>query len=228
LLAFDVPNARDSVTVLALTEGGTTTAVVEVGKGINALVVTTDQAGKRARRETFSARGNVTRAILALLSDKAFVPRLVLVVTIVVVAIVVVAIVVVAVVVIPVVVVVIPGFIRRSRWVGQVGIGWGRVTAEAAIRPLPVGTALRGSGIIGLEVRGTTPQSVVPRPVIGTVFAGRWIVRTSWSPVGKTAVFGLPPELITSTVSVVFVVGEDEGQSEGQKEDANNERHFEK
>lgn len=223
MLAFDVPNARDSVTVLALTESGTTTAVVEVGKGINALVVTTDQAGKRARRETFSARGNVTRAILALLSDKAFVPRLVLVVTIVVVAIVVVA-----VVVIPVVVVVIPGFIRRSRWVGQVGIGWGRVTAEAAIRPLPVGTALRGSGIIGLEVRGTTPQSVIPRPVVGTVFAGRWIVRTSWSSVGKTAVFGLPPELITSTVSVVFVVGEDEGQSEGQKEDANNERHFEK
>jgi len=212
LLAFDVPNARDSVTVLALTEGGTTTAVVEVGKGINALVVTTDQAGKRARRETFSARGNVTRTILALLGGKAFVPRLVLVVAVVVV----------------VVVVIIPGFIRRSGWVGQVGIGWGRVTAETAIRPLPVSTALRGSGIIGLEVRGTTPQSVVPRPVIGTVFAGRWIVRTSWSPVGKTAVFGLPPELITSTVSVVFVVGEDEGQSEGQKEDANNERHFEK
>jgi len=228
LLAFDVPNARDSVTVLALTEGGTTTAVVEVGKGINALVVTTDQAGKRARRETFSARGNVTRTILALLGGKAFVPRLVLVVAVVVVTIVVVTVVVIPVVVVVVVVVIIPGFIRRSGWVGQVGIGWGRVTAETAIRPLPVSTALRGSGIIGLEVRGTTPQSVVPRPVIGTVFAGRWIVRTSWSPVGKTAVFGLPPELITSTVSVVFVVGEDEGQSEGQKEDANNERHFEK
>jgi len=162
LLAFDVPNARDSVTVLALTEGGTTTAVVEVGKGINALVVTTDQAGKRARRETFSARGNVTRTILALLGGKAFVPRLVLVVAVVVVTIVVVTVVVIPVVVVVVVVVIIPGFIRRSGWVGQVGIGWGRVTAETAIRPLPVSTALRGSGIIGLEVRGTTPQSVVP------------------------------------------------------------------
>jgi len=48
LLASNVPDAGNCVAVLALTEDGTTTAVIEVAKGINTLVVTTDQARDRA------------------------------------------------------------------------------------------------------------------------------------------------------------------------------------
>jgi len=110
LFASNIPNARNGVAVLALTESGTTTAVVEVDKGINTFVVTTNQARNRAGRETFRASGHVARTVLSLLSSEAFVPATVVVV------------------VTPVVVVVVivvtgrlSGFARWFRWIGRVG-----------------------------------------------------------------------------------------------------------
>lgn len=121
MLASDVPNARDGITVLALTESGASTAVVEVYKGVNALVVATDQAGNRASRETPRTRCNITRTVLALLCGKAFVLIGFVVIT-----------------------GRLSGFTRWSGWVGWVGMGWGRVAAERAVGPVPVVTALRG------------------------------------------------------------------------------------
>jgi len=42
LFTSNVPNAREGVAVLALTESGATAAVVEINKGVNTLVITAD------------------------------------------------------------------------------------------------------------------------------------------------------------------------------------------
>jgi len=199
LLASEIPNAWDCVTVLALTESGATTTVAEVDKGIDALVVTTDKAGNGASRESFRTRGNGTRPELALPVGKAFMSIRLVVITI-------------------------SGFIRWSGWVGWVRMSRGRVAAERVAGPIPVIIALRGRGVIGWLVRSTTAQSVVPRPAVGAAFAGGWTGRITGSSVRKTAVFGLPPELTFPTVSVA--AGEDEGKSQSQEKDASNERHF--
>lgn len=212
LLARNVPNARDGVAVLTLTKGGATTAVVKVLKGVNAFIVTTNQAGNRASREALGARGNVTRAVLTLLGGEAFVS----VTVVVVIATLAIAL---------VIVITVSGFTRRRRWVGRVGRGRGRVAAKRVVGPVPAVAALRGRGIAGwLLVRGTTAESVVPRPVVGTVLAGRWAGRITWSSIGKTAVFTTPPELPTPTTSSA---SENEGKGQGQEKDARNERHFE-
>jgi len=176
LLASDVPNARDGVAALALTKSSAATAVVEVDKGVNALVVTTDQAGKRASRETFGTRGKNTRTELALLGGKAFVLWVF------------------------VVIIIISRFARWVGWVGRVGRGRGRVATERVVGPFPTVMALRGRGVIGWLVRSTTAESVMPRPIAGAIFAGRWIGRVLWTSGGKTAVFTAPTELAASTV----------------------------
>jgi len=144
LLASNVPNARDGVTVLALIKSGATTTVVEVDKGINALIVTADEAGNRTSREALRARGNIARAVLALLSGEAFVVARIPIATI--------RIVIIPIVFIPIVIaliglVIVTRFIRWSGWVGRVGRGW-RVAAERIVGPLPVVVALRRRGIV--------------------------------------------------------------------------------
>ena len=177
LLTSHVPNARNGIAVLALTQSGATTAVVEVDQGINALVVTTNQAGNRASGETFRTRGNVPRAVLAFFSGKAFVfLGFIIVVT-----------------------GRLSGFTGGSGRVGWIGVGWGRVAAERAVGPFPVVTALRGRGVIGWLVRSTTSQSIVPRPTVGAVFAGRWTGIIVWSSGGKTGVFTVPSKSQVST-----------------------------
>lgn len=204
LLTRNVPNARDGVTVLALTKGGATTAVVKVFKGVNAFVVTTDQAGYRASREAFGARGNVTRAVFTLLGVEAFVSFVAPVVLLIVITV---------------------GFTRGGRWVRRGGRGRGRVAAKSVVGPVPVVAALRGRGIAGwLLVRSAAAESLVPRPVVGTVLTGRWAGRIPWSSIGKTAVFTTPPELPTPTASSA---SENEGKGQSQEQDARNERHFE-
>lgn len=175
MLASNVPNARDGVTVLALTVDSTTTAVVKVGKGVDALVITTNQAGNRASRETLGASCNVTRAVLTLLGGEAFVPIAVLTIVL--------------------VIVTVFGFTRWSRRVGRVRRGRGGVAAEGVIGPVPVIMALGRSGVAGwLLVRSTAAQSLVPRPVTGAVFAGRRAGRIAWPTIGKTAVLTAPSE----------------------------------
>lgn len=203
LLASNVPDTRNGVTVLALTESGTTTAVVEVNKCINALVITTDQAGNRASGETLRARGNVTRTVLALLSVNAFAFMALLVV---------------------IITGRLSGLRRCGRWLGA-GTGWGRVAAERVVGPVPTVTALRRGEITGRLVRSTAAQSRVPRPAAGAVFVGRWTGRIAWTPVGKADVFAVPLEFATSTV---VPVGENERNSQNQEKDASNERHSER
>jgi len=206
LLASNVPNARDGVAVLALTVDSTTTAVVKVGEGVNALVITTNQARNRASREALRASCNVTGAVLTLLGSEAFVPLAVFTILLVIVTVI--------------------GFTRRCGWVGRVGRGRGRVAAERVVGPLPVVVALRRGGVTGwLLVRSTAAQSLVPRPVVGAVFAGRRAGRIAWSSAGKTAVLTAPLELAMSTVSCS---SEDEGNSQSQEKNARNERHVEK
>jgi len=231
LLAPNVPNTRDCVTVLALTKGGATTAVVKVLKGVNAFVVTTNQAGNRASRETFGTRSNVTRAVLTLLGGEAFVSMAVvsvvtLVVVVVVVMVVVVVVVVATLAIALVIVITVSGFTRRLRWVRRVGRSRGRVAAKRVVGPVPPIAALRRRGITGrLLVRGTAAESMVPRPVVGTVLAGRRAGRILWSSIRETAVFATPPELPASTTSSA---SENEGKGQSQEKDARNERHFEK
>lgn len=230
LLASHVPNARNGVAVLALTEGGATTAVVEVVKGVNAFVVTTNQTGNRASRESLGAWSNITRAVLTLLGGKAFVAIAVVpVVTLVVVVVIITLVVVVVIVTLPVtfvIVITVSGFTRRGRWVRWVGRGRRRVATERVVGPVPAVAALRRRRIARwLLVRGTTAESMVPRPAVGTVLAGRWAGGIAWSSVGKTAVFTAPPELSASTTSSA---SENEGKGQSQEKDARNERHFEK
>lgn len=231
LFARNVPNARDGVTVLTLTKGGATTAVVKVFQGVNAFVVTTNQAGNRASREAFGARGNVTRAVLTLLGGEAFVSVTVAsVVTMVVLVVVVVVVVAVVFVVVTlgialVIVITVSGFTRRRRWVRRVGRGRGRVAAKSVVRPVPAVAALRRRRVAAWPaVRGTAAESVVPRPVVGTVLAGGWAGRITWSSIGKTAVFTTPPELPIPTASSA---SENEGKGQSQEKDARNERHIE-
>jgi len=206
LLASNVPNAKDGVTVLALTVDSTTAAVVKIGKGVDALVITTNQARYGASRETLRASCNVTGAVLTLLGGEAFVPIAFLTIVLVIITVV--------------------GFTRRSRRVGRVSRGRGRVAAERVVGPRPVVTALGRSGVTGwLLVRSTAAQSLVPRPVVGAVFTGRRGRRIAWSSAGKTAVLTAPLELVMSAVSSS---SEDEGNSQSQEKDARNERHVEK
>lgn len=207
LLARNVPNTRDCVTVLALTKGGATTAVVEVLKGVNAFVVTTNQAGNRASRETFGTRSNVTRAVLTLLGGEAFVSMTVVsVVTLVVVVVVVVVAVFATLAIALVIVITVSGFTRRLRWVRRVGRSRGRVATKRVVGPVPPIAALRGRGITGrLLVRGTAAESMVPRPVVGTVLAGRRAGRILWSSIGETAVFTTPPKTWVGTFRLLRV-----------------------
>jgi len=169
LLAPNVPNARDGVAVLTLTEGGATTTVVEFNKGIDTLVITTNQASNRTSRETFGARGNAARAEFTLL--EADIKTLAMTTTLVVV----VAALSSLAVILVIVAVGFSGSLGRSRGLGSCGSGWGFVAAEGTGRPVPALRALGRREGIGWLVRSTAALSGVPRPVERTVSIGRWL-----------------------------------------------------
>jgi len=174
LLACDVPNASDGVAVLALPESGTTTTVVEVGKGVDTLVITANQAGDRASRETLRARGNIARAVVTLLGTQALVmitAAVSIMVTLATLAILV-ALSTLAILVIIAVFIRLSGSMGRSRGLGGGGTAWGRVAAEGAGAPVPVPRALgRWEGMWWL-VRSTAALSSEPRPVEGAFSVG--------------------------------------------------------
>jgi hypothetical protein len=118
-LASNVPNASDGVAVRALTESGTTATVVEVDKGINALVITADQAGNRASRETLRARCKVAGAEVTLLGSSTLVVIVTAGLSIVV-----------ALTTMTVLVIIITGGLGRGRGVGGGRTAWGRVATK--------------------------------------------------------------------------------------------------
>jgi hypothetical protein len=124
-LAPNVPNTRDGVAVLTLIEGGATTTVVEIDKGINTLVITADQTGDRASRATLWARGGITRAEVALLGTNALVVVIAARPSVIAILVVIAVLVVVAILVIVTV--------RGLGWSGRLGggrRGWVRVATE--------------------------------------------------------------------------------------------------
>lgn len=124
-LASNVPDASEGVAVLPLTEGGTTTTVIKVNKGINTLVITTNQAGDRASRKTFRARSNIAGAVFAFLD----IDTLVVTTTVALAAIIAVT----ATIAILVIITIFPILSRglgRSRRLGGGGSGGRRVAAE--------------------------------------------------------------------------------------------------
>ena len=175
LLAPNVPDAGDSVAVLALAESRTTTTVIEVENSVNTLVITTNQASDRASRKALRARGNITGAVLTLLG----IDTLVMVV-----------------VSIPVTVVVTTtvGVTRGSRGIVGGRSRGGRFAAERTRVPAPTLTALgRRLGLRG-AVGSTAALDGEPRPLVGAVSVGGWLGRV-WRPsIGKTHVFGVPPK----------------------------------
>ena len=182
LLAPNVPDAGDSVAVLALAESRTTTAVVKVENSVDTLVITTNQASDRASREALRARGNITGTVLTLLSIDTLVAVTISVsfsipVTVVV-----------------IVVTTAVRVARRSRGVVG-GRGWGRrFAAERAGVPAPTLTALGRRLSLRGAVRSTAALYGEPRPLVGAVSVGGWLGRV-WRPsAGKTHVFGLPPK----------------------------------
>jgi hypothetical protein len=232
LLAPDVPDSGDGVTVLALTKGGTTATVVEVDKGINTLVITTDQVDDRASRAALRARGNVAGAELTLLDPSTLVvviaARLsVLVISILAISILALSILALSILALSILVVITVGFLGWSGGlgVGVVGAGWGRIAAKGAGAPVPALRALRRWEGLRRLVRSTAALSRVPRPVEGAVNVGGRVSGIAWSSVGKTDVLGGPVEFAPSTA---VAVGKDEGDSQGQENDAGNERHFER
>lgn len=180
LLTTNVPNARDDVTVLTLTESGATTTVIEVDKGIDTLVITTDQAGDRASRATLRARGKIAGAEVTLLGINALV---------------VVTVVVPSIVVTPSILVIVA--VRSLGWSRRLcggGRSRGRVATEGSRAPTPALIALRrGEGIRWL-VRSTAALPAVPGPMEGAVSVMGWVGGVVRSSVGKTDVLGFPSE----------------------------------
>ena len=232
LLASNVPNARDGVAVLTLTKGGATTTVVEVGEGIDTFIITTDQTGDRASRETLRAWSNIAGAEFALLGSNALV--------VITAAVSIVIVVVVVTFTTLAILVIIAGGLGRSGGFGGSGTGWGRVAAKGAGDPIPAFTALRRRKGIGWLVRSTAALSRVPRPVEGAVSVGRWVGGVPRSASGKTDVLGVPPEVGSAhhpprqrrenvlELVVSTPVGENEGNSQNQEDNASNERHLER
>ena len=222
MLASNVPNARDGVAVLTITESGTTTAVVEVDEGINTLVFTARQPRDRAGGEMPRARGNIAREAVTALETNT--PVVVTTTTI---------------------VAAVAIIVRGPGWSRGfvVGRGWGRsrgrVAAEGTRGPLPALVTLRrGEGIRWL-VGSTATLSRMPRPVEGAVGVGGWVGRMARSSLGETDVLGVPPGVRVSavpptsgehipelSVSTVIPVGENEGDGQNQENDTSNERHF--
>ena len=194
LLASNVPDARESVAVLPLTEDGTTTAVIEVDKSIDTLVITTSQAGDRASRETLRARSNVAGAVFTLLDVSA--PVMVISASTIVALAVTFAVTLATIflVIITILLSILSGGLGWSRGLDGSGRSRGRLAAEGAGAPVPtLGALRRGKGTRGL-VRSTAALSVVPRPVEGTVGVGGWAVGVSGSSIRKTEVLGIPPK----------------------------------
>jgi hypothetical protein len=218
LLASDIPNAKNGVTVLALAESGATTAVVEINEGINTFVVTTNQAGDRASRESLGARGDIARAVFALLDISTLVITVAVATT-----------------TIATLVIIIAVVTRLSRgglgWSGGLvgGRGWRRVATEGAASPAPAVRALRRRRVIWWLVGSTAASSCVPRPVEGAVGVSGWGGGILCSSVGKAHALGAPPEMTASTIIPTIPtipVGENEGNGQNQESDAGNERHF--
>lgn len=148
LFATDVPNATDSVAVLALTESGTTTAVIEVDKGINTFVITTNQTRDGASGETLRTRRDIAGTVVTLLDINAFA---VAVATVLVLFILVFS-------VLAILVIVTVGLVRglgRSRGFGGGGFGWGFGAAEGTGDPVPLARTLRRREGIWWLVRST-------------------------------------------------------------------------
>jgi len=220
LLASDIPNAKNGVAVLALAESGATTAVVEVNEGINTFVVTTNQAGDRASRESLGARGDIARAVFALLDISTLVITVAVptpiptptIATLVIIA-------------------VVTGLSRGLGWSGGLvgGRGWRTVATEGATSPAPAIRALRRRRVIWWLVGSTAASSCVPRPVEGAVGVSGWGGGIVCSSVGKAHALGAPPEMTVSTIIPTIPtipVGENEGNGQNQESDAGNERHF--
>jgi len=175
---------------LPLTEDGTTTAVIEVDKSIDTLVITTSQAGDRASRETCRARSNVAGAVFTLLDVSA----LVMVISAPAIVALAVTFATILLVVITILLSILSGSLGWSRRLDGSGRGRGRLAAEGAGAPVPtLGALRRREGTRGL-VRGTATLSVVPRPVEGTVGVGGWAVGVSGSSIRKTEVLSIPPK----------------------------------
>jgi len=215
LVAANVPNTRDSVTVLTLIESGAAAAVVEVDDGIDTFVVTTNQTRDRASRKTLGARSDIAGAVLTLLEVNALVLAIA---TIALTA------------VVLVIVTVLVGLSGGFRW--SRGLGGGRsrrrlVATEGTGRPLPVPGTLGGREVLRGLVGSTAALSSVPRPIEGAILVGRWFGGIAGSSLGKTEVFGDPLEFALSTgVVIAAPAGENEGNGQNQEEDASNERHF--
>ena len=228
MLAPNIPNARNGIAILALTEDGTTAAVVEVDNGVNAFVFTTGQTRDRASREILRTKGNVTGEATTVLETGALVVMTVAVSIMIIVAITPVAV------------------AGDPRWSRGAGLGRGRgrgrrrVAAEGTGGPLPALVTLRRRESIRWLVRSTAAFSRVPRPVEGAVSVGGRLGGIAGSSLGKTDVLGVPPKtrvstvLLTSTeknglelvLSTIIPVCENERDGENQENDASNERHF--
>jgi hypothetical protein len=210
LFAPNVPNAWDGVAVLALRKSSATTAVIEVDKGINTLVIATNQTGDRAGRETFRARGNIAGTVFTLLHSNA----LVVTTTVPVIPVLALALVLV------VITVRLSRSLRWSRGLCCSGRGRGRLATEGASDPTPTIRALgRREGIRWL-VRGTASLPGVPRPVEGAVRVSGWAGRFVRPSLRKTEVLRVPLEFTPSTV---VPVGENKGDGQNQEHDASNE-----
>ena len=195
LLAPDVPNAGDSVTVLTLTKGGATATVVEISESIDTLVITTDQAGDRASRETLGARSNIAGTEFTLLGSDTLVV-VTMTVTIATIAVTTIAMVAFTTLLVIIIAVIIglsgsPGW---GRGFGGGGTGWGRVTTKGARAPVPASATLRRRKGIRWLVRSTAPLSRVPRPVEGAVGVGRRVGGIPRSASGKADILGVPPK----------------------------------
>ena len=188
MLTSDIPDAGDGVAVLALTESGATTAVIEVDKGINTLVITTSQARHRASKETLRARGDVTGTVFTPLDIHALAMTVSALATIVLVTI----------------ITRVSGGLRWSRGFGGGGSGWGGFAAEGTRVPVRIPGALRRRKLLRRLGRSTAALSSVPIPVEGAVSARRRGRGVTWSSIGKTDIFGWPPKKLR--FSTIFPV----------------------
>jgi hypothetical protein len=188
LFASNVPDAREGVTVLSLTEGCATAAVVEVDKSINTLVITTSQAGDRASRETLRARSDITGTVFTLLGIDALV-AITSVLAIVALAVTTLILVIITILVLSI----LSGGLRRSRGLDGSGRSRGRLAAEGAGAPVPTPRTLRRRKSTRGLVRSTAALSRVPRPVEGAVSVSGWAGGALWPSARKAEVLGIPP-----------------------------------
>jgi hypothetical protein len=166
LLAANVPNARNRVTVLSFIEEGTTTAVVKVRHRVNTFIVTTGQRGDSTCYQTLRANTDGAGAelsfIVATMSSvisSTWVGGGS------------------------------GGLVGRGGGVRATTTGVARV---GGFGPIPTVTTLRRWELMGWLMRDTASLLRLPRPVGRALAALGRISRFGWSSIIKTAVLGLP------------------------------------